>query len=151
MCVCVLPTETQTVPSCDKDQFLCANKKCISSTLRCNFFNDCEDYGSDEIDCKTGQLSFALCDLTLALALAVSANIRPCLLLSLSPQTPSWTTAGATGLSVGTATRRTASPTPPTPSVPASWASRRPDTAPAEVRLTLTGPCFRFYSGSRVQ
>ncbi|XP_029576228.1 low-density lipoprotein receptor-related protein 1-like [Salmo trutta] len=40
-------------PSCDKDEFLCANGRCISSSLRCNFFNDCEDYGSDEIHCKT--------------------------------------------------------------------------------------------------
>uniref|UniRef100_A0A673BUV4 Low density lipoprotein receptor-related protein 1Ab n=1 Tax=Sphaeramia orbicularis TaxID=375764 RepID=A0A673BUV4_9TELE len=43
-----------TVPTCEKDEFLCANGRCISSTLRCNFFNDCEDYGSDEINCKTG-------------------------------------------------------------------------------------------------
>lgn len=42
------------VPTCEKDEFLCANNRCISSTLRCNFFNDCEDYGSDEINCKTG-------------------------------------------------------------------------------------------------
>uniref|UniRef100_A0A8D3BMI9 Low density lipoprotein receptor-related protein 1Ab n=1 Tax=Scophthalmus maximus TaxID=52904 RepID=A0A8D3BMI9_SCOMX len=41
------------VPTCEKDEFLCANSRCISSTLRCNFFNDCEDYGSDEINCKT--------------------------------------------------------------------------------------------------
>ncbi|XP_030279710.1 low-density lipoprotein receptor-related protein 1-like isoform X1 [Sparus aurata] len=41
------------VPTCEKDEFLCANNRCISSTLRCNFFNDCEDYGSDEINCKT--------------------------------------------------------------------------------------------------
>uniref|UniRef100_A0A8C7J5Z5 LDL receptor related protein 1 n=1 Tax=Oncorhynchus kisutch TaxID=8019 RepID=A0A8C7J5Z5_ONCKI len=40
-------------PTCDKDEFLCANGRCISSSLRCNFFNDCEDYGSDEIHCKT--------------------------------------------------------------------------------------------------
>uniref|UniRef100_A0A4W5Q8K7 LDL receptor related protein 1 n=1 Tax=Hucho hucho TaxID=62062 RepID=A0A4W5Q8K7_9TELE len=42
------------LPTCDKDEFLCANGRCISSSLRCNFFNDCEDYGSDEIHCKTG-------------------------------------------------------------------------------------------------
>uniref|UniRef100_A0A667YNG9 LDL receptor related protein 1 n=1 Tax=Myripristis murdjan TaxID=586833 RepID=A0A667YNG9_9TELE len=41
------------VPTCEKDEFLCANGRCISSNLRCNFFNDCEDYGSDEIGCKT--------------------------------------------------------------------------------------------------
>uniref|UniRef100_A0A8C1T6V9 Low density lipoprotein receptor-related protein 1Ab n=1 Tax=Cyprinus carpio TaxID=7962 RepID=A0A8C1T6V9_CYPCA len=39
--------------TCDKDQFKCSNGKCISANLRCNFFNDCEDYGSDEIGCKT--------------------------------------------------------------------------------------------------
>ncbi|XP_005162276.1 low-density lipoprotein receptor-related protein 1 isoform X2 [Danio rerio] len=39
--------------TCDKDQFRCTNGKCISANLRCNFFNDCEDYGSDEIGCKT--------------------------------------------------------------------------------------------------
>ncbi|XP_028437900.1 low-density lipoprotein receptor-related protein 1 isoform X2 [Perca flavescens] len=41
------------VLTCEKDEFRCANGRCISSTLRCNFFNDCEDYGSDEINCKT--------------------------------------------------------------------------------------------------
>uniref|UniRef100_A0A8C2PMM6 Low-density lipoprotein receptor-related protein 1-like n=1 Tax=Cyprinus carpio TaxID=7962 RepID=A0A8C2PMM6_CYPCA len=39
--------------TCDKDQFKCSNGKCITANLRCNFFNDCEDYGSDEIGCKT--------------------------------------------------------------------------------------------------
>uniref|UniRef100_A0AAZ3NRC3 EGF-like domain-containing protein n=1 Tax=Oncorhynchus tshawytscha TaxID=74940 RepID=A0AAZ3NRC3_ONCTS len=45
-------------PTCDKDEFLCANGRCISSSLRCNFFNDCEDYGSDEIHCKTDSVGF---------------------------------------------------------------------------------------------
>ena len=31
--------------------FRCSDGKCISSNLRCNFFNDCEDYGSDEVNC----------------------------------------------------------------------------------------------------
>ena len=57
VCVCVLTDVIPAVPSCDKDQFLCANGKCISSTLICNYFNDCEDYGSDEIKCKTGKPS----------------------------------------------------------------------------------------------
>uniref|UniRef100_A0A671QVS2 Low density lipoprotein receptor-related protein 1Ab n=1 Tax=Sinocyclocheilus anshuiensis TaxID=1608454 RepID=A0A671QVS2_9TELE len=39
--------------TCDKDQFKCSSGKCITANLRCNFFNDCEDYGSDEIGCKT--------------------------------------------------------------------------------------------------
>ncbi|CAL8335883.1 unnamed protein product [Lota lota] len=39
-------------PRCLKDEFLCANGRCISSTLRCNYFNDCEDYGSDEVTCN---------------------------------------------------------------------------------------------------
>lgn len=48
-------TETPpAVPTCEKDEFLCANHRCISATLRCNLFNDCEDSGSDEIGCKTG-------------------------------------------------------------------------------------------------
>ncbi|KPP57763.1 hypothetical protein Z043_124483 [Scleropages formosus] len=42
------------IPTCEKDEFMCGNGKCISSNLRCNFFNDCEDYGSDEIGCKKG-------------------------------------------------------------------------------------------------
>ncbi|KPP78525.1 low-density lipoprotein receptor-related protein 1-like [Scleropages formosus] len=46
---CQVPSPT---PTCEKDEFLCSNGKCISSNLRCNFFNDCEDYGSDEIGCK---------------------------------------------------------------------------------------------------
>lgn len=48
------------IPTCEKDEFLCANNRCISSTLRCNFFNDCEDFGSDEIGCKTGLRIFLL-------------------------------------------------------------------------------------------
>lgn len=54
MCTCVSTETPAAVPTCEKDEFLCANNRCISSTLRCNFFNDCEDYGSDEINCKTG-------------------------------------------------------------------------------------------------
>uniref|UniRef100_A0A8D0ALX9 LDL receptor related protein 1 n=1 Tax=Sander lucioperca TaxID=283035 RepID=A0A8D0ALX9_SANLU len=46
-------SHSNSVPTCEKDEFMCANGRCISSTLRCNFFNDCEDYGSDEINCKT--------------------------------------------------------------------------------------------------
>lgn len=42
---------------CGKDKFQCSNGKCVSSTMRCNYFNDCEDYGSDEIGCKTGERS----------------------------------------------------------------------------------------------
>ncbi|XP_028824867.1 low-density lipoprotein receptor-related protein 1-like isoform X2 [Denticeps clupeoides] len=36
---------------CEKDMFRCSNRKCISASLRCDFFNDCEDYGSDEVGC----------------------------------------------------------------------------------------------------
>uniref|UniRef100_A0A3B3RZD4 LDL receptor related protein 1 n=1 Tax=Paramormyrops kingsleyae TaxID=1676925 RepID=A0A3B3RZD4_9TELE len=46
---CQVPSGT---PTCGKDEVQCSNGQCISSNLRCNFFNDCEDYGSDEIDCK---------------------------------------------------------------------------------------------------
>uniref|UniRef100_A0A672KNY8 LDL receptor related protein 1 n=1 Tax=Sinocyclocheilus grahami TaxID=75366 RepID=A0A672KNY8_SINGR len=46
-------TNCDHTSTCDKDQFKCSNGKCISANLRCNFFNDCEDYGSDEIGCKT--------------------------------------------------------------------------------------------------
>uniref|UniRef100_A0A3Q3XIF9 EGF-like domain-containing protein n=1 Tax=Mola mola TaxID=94237 RepID=A0A3Q3XIF9_MOLML len=41
-----------STPVCQKDEFQCANGRCISSILRCNYFNDCEDYGSDEINCN---------------------------------------------------------------------------------------------------
>lgn len=51
---CMSAEAPPAIPTCEKDEFLCANGRCISSTLRCNFFNDCEDYGSDEINCKTG-------------------------------------------------------------------------------------------------
>lgn len=51
---CVSTETPPAVPTCEKDEFLCANHRCISSTLRCNLFNDCEDFGSDEIGCKTG-------------------------------------------------------------------------------------------------
>uniref|UniRef100_A0A8D0DF55 LDL receptor related protein 1 n=1 Tax=Sander lucioperca TaxID=283035 RepID=A0A8D0DF55_SANLU len=46
---CQLPPPT---PVCQKDEFQCSNGRCISSVLRCNYFNDCEDYGSDEINCN---------------------------------------------------------------------------------------------------
>ncbi|KAM9759324.1 low-density lipoprotein receptor-related protein 1-like isoform 2-T2 [Menidia menidia] len=46
---CLAPPST---PVCQKDEFQCSNGRCISSTLRCNYFNDCEDYGSDEISCN---------------------------------------------------------------------------------------------------
>uniref|UniRef100_A0A3Q2X6U1 Low density lipoprotein receptor-related protein 1Aa n=1 Tax=Haplochromis burtoni TaxID=8153 RepID=A0A3Q2X6U1_HAPBU len=39
-------------PACQKDEFGCSNGRCISSVLRCNYFNDCEDYGSDEVNCS---------------------------------------------------------------------------------------------------
>uniref|UniRef100_A0AAQ4PNY3 EGF-like domain-containing protein n=1 Tax=Gasterosteus aculeatus aculeatus TaxID=481459 RepID=A0AAQ4PNY3_GASAC len=37
---------------CQKDEFQCSSGRCISSVLRCNYFNDCEDYGSDEVNCN---------------------------------------------------------------------------------------------------
>lgn len=47
---------TNTVPPskpvCQKDEFSCSNGRCINPVLRCNYFNDCEDYGSDEINCN---------------------------------------------------------------------------------------------------
>ncbi|MCJ8744681.1 hypothetical protein PDJAM_G00121590 [Pangasius djambal] len=46
---------------CEKDEFTCSNGKCISSTLRCNYFNDCEDYGSDEINCNKKDSSLNEC------------------------------------------------------------------------------------------
>lgn len=52
---CASTESLPAVLTCEKDEFLCANHRCISSTLRCNLFNDCEDFGSDEIGCKTGQ------------------------------------------------------------------------------------------------
>ncbi|KAK7915952.1 hypothetical protein WMY93_011713 [Mugilogobius chulae] len=44
---------------CHKDEFQCSSGRCISENLRCNYFNDCEDYGSDEINCnkKDGALN----------------------------------------------------------------------------------------------
>uniref|UniRef100_A0A8C7W7V4 EGF-like domain-containing protein n=1 Tax=Oncorhynchus mykiss TaxID=8022 RepID=A0A8C7W7V4_ONCMY len=44
---CQTPPST---PVCQKDEFQCSNGRCISSNLRCDYFNNCEDYGSDEID-----------------------------------------------------------------------------------------------------
>lgn len=54
MWFCTSSEAPPAVPTCEKDEFLCASGRCISSSLRCNFFNDCEDYGSDEMNCKTG-------------------------------------------------------------------------------------------------
>ncbi|XP_078803799.1 low-density lipoprotein receptor-related protein 1 isoform X7 [Oryzias latipes] len=39
-------------PVCQKNEFQCSSGHCISSALRCNYFNDCDDYGSDEISCQ---------------------------------------------------------------------------------------------------
>ena len=46
------PAATPSTPVCQKDEFRCSSGRCISSSLRCNYFNDCEDYGSDEINCN---------------------------------------------------------------------------------------------------
>ncbi|XP_026091548.1 low-density lipoprotein receptor-related protein 1B [Carassius auratus] len=37
---------------CGKSEFSCANHRCIPAELQCDFFDDCEDGGSDERDCK---------------------------------------------------------------------------------------------------
>ncbi|XP_026096551.1 low-density lipoprotein receptor-related protein 1 isoform X3 [Carassius auratus] len=47
-----LNCQTPVPAVCGKGEFTCSNGKCISINLRCNFFNDCEDYGSDEINCN---------------------------------------------------------------------------------------------------
>ncbi|KAA0708058.1 Low-density lipoprotein receptor-related protein 1 [Triplophysa tibetana] len=47
-----LNCQTPALAPCGKDDFMCSNGRCISANLRCNFFNDCEDYGSDEINCN---------------------------------------------------------------------------------------------------
>ncbi|XP_067287513.1 low-density lipoprotein receptor-related protein 1 isoform X2 [Pseudorasbora parva] len=44
--------QTPTPAVCGKGEFTCSSGKCISINQRCNFFNDCEDYGSDEINCN---------------------------------------------------------------------------------------------------
>lgn len=46
------PEAPPSTPICQKDEFQCSNGRCISSIFRCNYFNDCEDYGSDEINCN---------------------------------------------------------------------------------------------------
>lgn len=46
------PVPPETTPVCQKDEFQCSNGRCISSNLRCDYFNNCEDYGSDEIGCN---------------------------------------------------------------------------------------------------
>lgn len=61
-------------PVCQKDEFQCSNGRCISAVLRCNYFNDCEDYGSDEIQCNMkGVLRCRV--LVLAMHLASSATV----------------------------------------------------------------------------
>uniref|UniRef100_A0A8C8CFS1 EGF-like domain-containing protein n=1 Tax=Oncorhynchus tshawytscha TaxID=74940 RepID=A0A8C8CFS1_ONCTS len=50
-----------TTPVCQKDEFQCSNGRCISSNLRCDYFNNCEDYGSDEIGCNKKDSSLNDC------------------------------------------------------------------------------------------
>ncbi|KAF7208497.1 transcript variant X2 [Nothobranchius furzeri] len=45
------PTSPLT-PTCQKNESRCSNGRCISTDLFCDHFNDCEDYGSDEISCS---------------------------------------------------------------------------------------------------
>uniref|UniRef100_A0A8C7TM20 EGF-like domain-containing protein n=1 Tax=Oncorhynchus mykiss TaxID=8022 RepID=A0A8C7TM20_ONCMY len=55
---CQTPPST---PVCQKDEFQCSNGRCISSNLRCDYFNNCEDYGSDEIGCNKKDSSLNDC------------------------------------------------------------------------------------------
>lgn len=48
---CFFPATHPQKPVCQKDQFQCSNGHCINIELLCNHFNDCEDYGSDEMSC----------------------------------------------------------------------------------------------------
>ena len=45
----VLFIELESCCSCEKNQFLCNNKKCIPESWKCNGNNDCGD-SSDELD-----------------------------------------------------------------------------------------------------
>lgn len=38
---------------CGKSEFSCSNQRCIPAELQCDLFDDCEDGGSDERECKS--------------------------------------------------------------------------------------------------
>lgn len=73
------PKVPPSTPVCQKDEFQCSNGRCISSVLRCNYFNDCEDYGSDEIHCnKKGALGRSVVVLTVHIMQRVMKGVTAC-------------------------------------------------------------------------
>lgn len=135
--VCVL-SETPAPAVCGKGEFTCSSGKCISINQRCNFFNDCEDYGSDEINCNKKGEFILLCAFQVFFVKTRRLRYPECVsvLLCVSEQIRVWMNAVTTAVCVEM--KVIVWWTEPTRSAPADPASRKHTCKPAQVPVQHT-------------